>query len=266
MNSLSFLVVLEDMLSNLSNEDQTLRTFRRSIGFDKYIENNLIPLVIFAKNESIIATTIQLLVNLTLPVECLYSIDLMSRTEAGRLNISDISNLLTVNKKCFTDQRVVRAIVEYLRSILKKDSRLSQDQCNSINNCLLLLRNVLHSTPETSEIGKNTTNDTTSSAVAVQNLVLCNLFTLNIDKLLIHLMSCPQRGNFGVAMVQLIALMYKDQHISTLQKLLHIWFDATLSDSSEDFESNTTPPKQSSGKSSPMLTSDSSDNGGCYLK
>jgi hypothetical protein len=43
-------------------------------------------------------------------------------------------------------------------------------------------------------------------------------------------------------MVQLIALMYKDQHISTLQKLLNLWFEASLSESSEDNESNTSPP------------------------
>lgn len=66
-------------------------------------------------------------------------------------------------------------------------------------------------------------------------------------------------------MVQLIALMYKDQHVGTLQKLLNIWFDTSLSDSSDDNESNTSPPNQNSGDSSPTLTSDptsdSSDNG-----
>lgn len=66
-------------------------------------------------------------------------------------------------------------------------------------------------------------------------------------------------------MVQLIALMYKDQHVGTLQKLLNTWFEASLSDSSDDNESNTSPPNQNSGDSSPMLTSDptsdSSDSG-----
>lgn len=57
-------------------------------------------------------------------------------------------------------------------------------------------------------------------------------------------------------MVQLIALMYKDQHVGTLQKLLNLWFEASLSDSSDDNESNTSPPNQNSGDSSPMLTSD----------
>lgn len=50
-------------------------------------------------------------------------------------------------------------------------------------------------------------------------------------------------------MFSLSALMYKDQHVSTLQKLLNLWFEvATLSESSDDNESNT-----------------SSDNGKCEL-
>lgn len=66
-------------------------------------------------------------------------------------------------------------------------------------------------------------------------------------------------------MVQLIALMYKDQHVGTLQKLLNLWLETSLSESSEDNESNTSPPDQGSGDSSPIITSDptsdSSDNG-----
>lgn len=73
-------------------------------------------------------------------------------------------------------------------------------------------------------------------------------------------------------MVQLISVMYKDQQASTLQKLLNVWLEDALSDSSDDFESNTTPPqKENSGESSPVLTSDpttsdSSDNGGNLVK
>lgn len=69
-------------------------------------------------------------------------------------------------------------------------------------------------------------------------------------------------------MVQLISVMYKDQQASTLQKLLDVWLEDALSDSSDDFESNTTPPQnENSGVSSPIATpdpttSESSDNGG----
>lgn len=75
---------------------------------------------------------------------------------------------------------------------------------------------------------------------------------------------------WGVTIVQLIALMYKDQHVGTLQKLLNLWLETSLSESSEDNESNTSPPNQGSGDSSPVVTSDptsdSSDNGGSCSK
>ena len=46
-----------------------------------------------------------------------------------------------------------------------------------------------------------------------------------------------------VAIVQLIALFYKDQHAENLQKLLGSWLNSATSDSSEDDdESNTSPP------------------------
>ena len=45
-----------------------------------------------------------------------------------------------------------------------------------------------------------------------------------------------------VTIVQLIALFYKDQHVENMQKMLSSWLDSTTSDSSEDDESNTSPP------------------------
>lgn len=146
-----------------------------------------------------------------------------------------------------------------MKSILETDHKLSIAQCESINNCLLLFRNILH-------IPERTYENHQQPYTSMQNQIIWNLFICSIDKLLIHLMSCTQRAYFGVTIVQLIALMYKDQHVGTLQKLLNHWFEAVShTESSEDNESNTSPPKQCSGDSSPMLTSDptsdSSDNG-----
>jgi timeless protein len=45
-------------------------------------------------------------------------------------------------------------------------------------------------------------------------------------------------------LVQLIALVYKDQHVTTLERLLHVWLESSLSESSEDNESNTSPQHQ----------------------
>ncbi|XP_058060672.1 protein timeless [Anopheles bellator] len=251
------LVTLEEIICKLAVEDATLRTFRRAIGFGQNVKNDIVPLLVNAKDAKVIDTTIRLLVNLTVPVECLLPVDLVSKSEIGRHTIFELNKLLITSKEAFVDWKTTKAVIDHMKGVLERDSKLSIQQCDSMNNCLLLLRNILH----VPELGLHTAGHSTS----FQNQIIWNLFTQSIDKLLIYLMSCPQRAYWGVTMAQLVALMYKDQHISTLQKLLNLWFESTLSESSEDNESNTSPPKQCSGDSSPMLTSDptsdSSDNG-----
>lgn len=252
------LSILEEIICKLAMEDHTLRTYRRAIGFGQNVKKDIVPLLLNAKDFTIVDTIVRLMVNLTVPIECLLSVDVMSRTEIGRHTIYELNRLLYTSKEVFVDLKVTKAIIDHMKSILETDHKLSLTQCESINYCLLLFRNILH-IPEGG-------HDNKQPYTSMQNQILWNLFTQSIDKLLIHLMSCTQRSFWGVTIVQLIALMYKDQHVGTLQKLLNHWFEAVShTESSEDNESNTSPPKQCSGDSSPMLTSDptsdSSDNG-----
>lgn len=253
--------MLNEINFKLTCEDKTLRTFRRAIG--QNVNTDLFPFLVNVKDHTMIDKLIRILVNLTLPVECLFSIEIMMRTEVGRRTIHDLNSLLAMSKVSFSDVRAIRAVVDHMKNILEKDSTLSFEQCDSVNNCLLLLRNILH-IPESVLVGVGQRNQL--NTISMQNQVVWNLFTMSIDKLLIHLMSCSQRSFWSVTMVQLIALMYKDQHVARLQSLLNIWFEDSISDSSDDFESNTPPQTNSNGGSSPMLTSDptsdSSDNGG----
>lgn len=249
--------ILEEINCNLSMEDHTLRTYRRAIGFRQNLKNDILPLLINVKDPQIIDSAVRLMVNITIPIECLLCVDVISRTDIGRHTIYEINRLLSTSKEVFIDSKATKVIIEHVRNILGTDCKLSIIQCESINNCLLLLRNILH-IPETSSHP--------SSPSSMQNQILWNLFTQSIDKLLIHLMSCSQKSYWGVTIVQLIALIFKDQHVGTLQRLLNHWLEAeSQTESSDDNESNTSPPKQSSGDTSPMLTSDptsdSSDNG-----
>jgi timeless len=234
-------------------EDHTLRTYRRAIGFGQNIKKDIIPLIINVRDPKILDSALRLMVNLTVPIECLLSVGVMSRTEIGRHTIYELNRLLVTSKEAFVDLKATKAIIDHMKNILDTD-KLSLNECETINNCLLLLRNILH-IPENVHHQQHT---------PMQNQILWNLFTQSIDKLLIHLMSCPQKSFWGVTIVQLIALMYKDQHVGTLQKLLNHWFEAASVTESSENESNTSPPKQCSGDSSPMLTSDptsdSSDN------
>lgn len=248
--------ILAEINYKLSSEDHTLRTYRRAIGFGQNVKKDIVPMLINVKDPQILDCAVQLMVNLTAPIECLLSVDVMLRTEIGRHTIYDLNRLLYTSKEAFVDLKVTKAIIDHMKNILETDHKLSTAQCESVNNCLLLLRNILHITENVLQL-PNT---------SMQNQILWNLFTQSIDKLLIHLMSCPQKAFWGVTIVQLIALMYKDQHVGALQKLLNHWFEATShTGSSDENESNTSQPDQCSGDSSPMLTSeptsDSSDNG-----
>lgn len=246
--------ILEEINGKLSMEDHTLRTYRRAIGFGQNIKKDIMPLIINVRDTKIFDCALRLMVNLTVPIECLLSVGVMSRTEIGRHTIYELNRLLHTSKEAFVDLKATKAIIDHMINILDTD-KLSLNECETINNCLLLLRNILHIPENVQQHQPHT---------PMQNQILWNLFTQSIDKLLIHLMSCPQKSFWGVTIVQLIALMYKDQHVGTLQKLLNHWFEAGSVTESSENESNTSPPKQSSGDSSPMLTSDptsdSSDN------
>ncbi|XP_071454138.1 protein timeless isoform X2 [Hetaerina americana] len=269
---------LGEILGCLLTEDPMIRNFRRALGISQVIQKDLIPLLIYSKdNKKVIDATIRVLVNLTLPVECLLPVESISQTENGHQIISDLNCLLMSAKQEFVEPRVTQCLVQRMRETLDFDGKMSPDDCDNIGNCLLLLRNILH-IPENkanrvhslSRVCHSTIESNGSGSNAgcnKQNLILWNLFAQNFDKVLIRLMTCQLRAKWEVPLVQLIALTFKDQRMASLLKMLHMWLETSMSsESSEDNESNTSPQPVSSGNSSPVLTSestsDSSDNGG----
>ncbi|XP_039278663.1 protein timeless [Nilaparvata lugens] len=251
---------LERILHRILTEDCVLRTYRRAIGLSQGVKKDIIPLMCNIQDKDVFDLIIKVLCNLTIPVECLMDIDVSLRTDHGRSVIFDLNWLLTSCKEAFIDSRTTRCLLDFIKSLLDKEEEIKKNDCEIINNCLLLLRNVLH-IPEV----RGGVQDRTGTSH--QNQLIWNMFTQSFDKILIQLMTGSHRAVWGTAVVQLIALVYKDQHVSIMQKLLSLWFEASLSESSEDNESNTSPPDQGSGDSSSSMmtsdpTSDSSDNGG----
>ncbi|XP_072156806.1 protein timeless isoform X2 [Bemisia tabaci] len=238
---------------NLCMEDRTSRSFRRSIGHAQAIKKDLLPLLTNSKDKEILALTIKILVNLTLPVECLLCPATMTKSPAGSTVVYELNWLLHAAKESFVDKHSTRSVVDFMQEILEKVPQLDKMECEHINTCLLLLRNILH-IPETRGV----------FSLSLQNQIIWNLFTQNIDKVLIQLMNEDLCANWGITIAQLIALIYKDQHVNTLQKLLSLWFEAALSDSSDDNESNTSPPERNNDSFSNTTsdpTSDSSETG-----
>ncbi|XP_063617783.1 protein timeless-like isoform X1 [Cydia splendana] len=254
---------LETILHNIITEDKYLRTYRRSISFGQNIKKDLIPLLIHAKEDKTIELLVRILVNLSIPIECLLSVEVTSQSDFGLHIVFEINQLLTATKAAFTGPRATKVVVDFLKkNVDPGQAVVSPEQCTNISNSLLLLRNILHIPEDV----KSPISGNNGPGHAVQNQILWNMFSQSVEKVLIKLMIIPEATNWGVTMVQLIALMYKDQHVVTLHKLLNMWLESCNSESSEDNESNTSPPDRGSEDSSPMLTSDptsdSSDTGG----
>lgn len=180
---------METILHNILTEDKYLRTYRRSISFGQNIKKDLIPLLIHAKDDKTIELLVRVLVNLTIPIECLLSVDIISKTDFGRHTVFEINNLLVTTKAAFTDHRATRVIIEFLKKNMDVDqkARLSLEQCSNISNSLLLLRNILHIPEENCGQSPNYN----SSTHAIQNQILWNIFSQGVDKVLIKLMIIP---------------------------------------------------------------------------
>lgn len=58
--------------------------------------------------------------NLTIPVECLLPVDIISNTDVGRHTIFELNQLLLSGREAFVDSRSTRAIMDYMRQVLEK--------------------------------------------------------------------------------------------------------------------------------------------------
>lgn len=132
---------------------------------------------------------IRILVNLTFPIECLLNVDLTSKTDYGQYTIFDINKLLATTKVAFTDLRVSKAILCFLKKNLSVEpkGKLSQEQRTNISDGLLLLRNILH-IPENNDHQKLTNNGSTH---VLQNQILWNIFSQSVDKIIIKSLTIP---------------------------------------------------------------------------
>ncbi|XP_065575216.1 protein timeless-like [Artemia franciscana] len=193
---------------------------------------------------------------------------------------------------------------EASNDLIQQVSSLKDDDCESINDALLLLRNILSipdipyftsagiTTPSAtckSKITDGSSVDSNGSSrsssepkvgfsasnyrsfnpvikqclsheVIQHNQLLWNLFAYGLDKRLLQLMTC-KKTEWSVTLVQVIALLYKDQHVDNLQKMLSAWTAEDTSSATSDDESNTSP--QGNNNQSMDFSSASSANSGC---
>jgi len=234
--------ILESMNRRLNEDDKTLRTYRRALAFSNVIEKDLIPILLNCKPENRIVfnSVVKLLVNLSLPAECILPVHMMSvSAQSDRQTALEINGSLAKTKVLFSNSLFSRAFMDHLSGLIEKNTeKQNSEDIMTISNCLVLIRNILH-IPDRSVVGGKSLG---------QNQLIWNLFVQNLDKVMLELISHKTASLWCTTIAQIIALMFKDQHVVKLEKLVQVLLDTSL-ESSEDGESNTN--HHSGGKSLP---------------
>ena len=167
-------------------------------------------------------------------MECLVPKELLHTRQAKQI-IYELNRNLIMTKEAFLDTNVSNTILQTMSGYLRdKNKSLHTQDIAVVNNCLLLVRNILH-IPDNTRRPENCNNRSSP-----HNHILWNLFRNNLDDVLLTMMGHVNVSSWCNTIVQIIALIYKDQHVVNLQKLLQTFIDSTLSESSDN-ESNTSP-------------------------
>uniref|UniRef100_A0A0P4VVK0 Timeless N-terminal domain-containing protein n=2 Tax=Scylla olivacea TaxID=85551 RepID=A0A0P4VVK0_SCYOL len=206
------------------NQDKARWHFRRSLFMNKIISTNLLPLLVHVKEEKgLMEATVKVLQELMTPVECLMPTETMSQNHEGKRIIYELETAIVNAKKLFLDTQVTKAIVDLMSSVLQDSKILTLPECELINQCLLLVRNLLHvssiQTPQqrAATFPGPTASVTNSSAAATPNLpvsagqqtgantsvltedqIMWNLFAQRFDNILIQLLTCNQQVGTGL--------------------------------------------------------------------
>ncbi len=159
---------LESTCRKLQEEDKTLRTFRRKLGFLQIAQKDIGPMLIESGCEEafeVFSSAIKLMVDLTTPLECLFATT-VERSEEGAQTCFELKQQLSDTKNVFMDPRVSRSVLGQVERLLNVPSeRLKDPDRMFLINCVTLLRNVLH-IPETGSSSPDSTETTTSGGDA----------------------------------------------------------------------------------------------------
>jgi hypothetical protein len=152
------------------------------------------------------SSSLRVLVNFTTPLECLFSTEELSQTEEGQQTLFELEQHLSEAKNLFLDQRVASNVLEVMDRTLAdirdkftassdcptssaEEERLVTD-CRSVASCVTLLRNILH-IPDDDGVAKGTSSAESPKAASRQNQILWNLFSGNMDTVIINLIGNP---------------------------------------------------------------------------
>ncbi|XP_061185497.1 protein timeless-like [Saccostrea echinata] len=196
--------VLVEILIQLKDEDPQHRTTRRQIFYSHLVEKDLCQMIKFLRDEpEIFGLVVRILANLTQPVESLIHSTGYTMTEATQAGMSwqqGVESSLHHYRSLFADKCVMSSIFEEVNTLIAESEGypLSEESCDTINQCLLLLRNLLHFP---SSLDDNSSKE--------HEVLLKILFECDFTERLIGILQLSQREYWTVTAVQLVTLIFK---------------------------------------------------------
>ncbi|KAH7965146.1 hypothetical protein HPB49_004282 [Dermacentor silvarum] len=207
--------LLKAIEEELGCEDPILHTTRKLITSSKAIQSDILPVLIHSQeNPCIFRAVLRVLLRLTTPVECLIPMDLALQSKTAMEAIQNLHMLLLETKRSFLDIRSTETIMRVLKAKMKTDQEpkdLTENDLEGLSNSLVLMRNLLHVPDKTESSRFGITEDTFEDWLSVHNKLIWNLFVHGLDGVLILMLNSVYKVNWAVIVVQIIALLYKDQ-------------------------------------------------------
>ena len=142
---------------------------------------------------------VRLMVNLTIPRECI-------KNNEGRQTEVELASSLMRTKGSFRDPRTTNIIMVWLERLIGGEKMTKTEQF-LVKNCFLLVRNLLY-IPEM--YGDSNHSD--------HNQIVWNLFSKNLNTVILDSIDHDESSHWVTSVVQLMALVYKDQHVESLHK------------------------------------------------
>ncbi|XP_022095151.1 protein timeless-like [Acanthaster planci] len=198
--------VLEEMLDNLKHENKVTRPVRINIANSKVVEADLLHILSAAKdNVEAFQAIVRLLVNLSMPLEVILPVH-PNMTKADWEQRHTLQEMLLKIKKHFIEERPIQAILEQMSTQLEHHGsyQMDKESMESMNDCLVLIRNILH-------IEENTGMET-------NNEIVRHMLKNNIGDIILSMLSREEAEIWISAMVQVIRLMFRDQMSQDLVK------------------------------------------------
>ncbi|EMP31035.1 Protein timeless like protein [Chelonia mydas] len=195
---------VKDLIRYLRYEDET-RDVRQQLGAAQILQNDLLPLIAqYPQDKLLFDAVVRLMVNLTQPA--LLCFGKVPHDPGSRHCFLQVVSYLQAYKEAFASEKVFGVLSEKLYHLLQLDWEQRQEEDNLlVERILLLVRNVLH-IPADPEEEKSVDDD-----ASAHDRVLWAMHVSGMDDLLKFLASSSAEQQWGLHVLEIVSLMFRDQ-------------------------------------------------------